>query len=64
MTIMIEPPSRADRILAKLGKRRAIHFPDDRRGGYMVALREGFVSALLRPKGKRPPEGWVYWEES
>ena len=64
MTITIEPPSLPDRILARIGKKRAVYVPDDRVGGYMVARREGFFSALLRPKGKAPPQGWVYWDDA
>jgi hypothetical protein len=63
MTIRIEPPSAPDRFLAPLGKKRAVYVPDDTRGGYMVARREGFLSALLRPKWKDPPRGWVYWDD-
>jgi hypothetical protein len=64
MTIKIQPPSLADKILAYIGKKRAIFIPDDRSGGYMVAMREGFLSALLRPKGKQPPAGWIYCDGS
>lgn len=64
MTIKVEPPSLADRILACLGKKRAVYIPDDRMGGFMVARREGFIAALLRPKGKEPPAGWMYRDET
>lgn len=64
MTIKIEPPSLADRILARIGKKRAVYIPDDRKGGYMIACREGFLSALFRRRGKEPPRGWVYWDDS
>ena len=60
---MIEPTSLPDRILARLGKRRAVHFPDARLTyGYYVARREGFFRALFRRKGHPLPDGWVYWD--
>ena len=62
VTIKIEPPSLADRILARIGRKRAVCIPDDRAGGYMVGKREGLLSALLRTKGKEPPRGWIYWD--
>lgn len=64
MTIRIQPPSLPDRILARIGKRRAVYIPDDRGGGYMLARREGFVSALLRRKGTQLPPGWHYWDDT
>jgi len=64
MTVMIEPPSWPDRWLASIGKQRAIHMPDNMPlNVYCAARRESFLRALLRPRGKQPPPGWVYWNE-
>ena len=64
MTVMIEPPSLADRILACFGKKRAVCFPKTSNpDAYCVAHREGFFCALCRPKGKPLPEGMAYWDE-
>ncbi len=63
MTIMIELPSFQDRVFACIGKRRAVYIPDVRKGGYMLARREGFFSALLRRRGKELPRGWVYRDD-
>lgn len=63
MTLMAEPPAWPDRLLAKCGKKRAVFIPEGMQPyGYYVARREGFLSALLRPKGRSPTKGWVYWE--
>lgn len=63
MTLMVEPASWPDRFLAKLGKKRAVFIPAGMQPyGYYVARREGFLSALLRPKGRSPAKGWVYWD--
>ena len=64
MTIRIEPPSWPDKILAVLGKKRALCFPTDMDlGAYQVAKREGFLAALIRPQGKPLPKGWSYWDD-
>ena len=64
MTIKIERPSFQDKILAYFGKKRAVFIPDDRKGGYFVAPRECFFSALFRPKCKVLPQGWVYCDDN
>ncbi len=68
MTVKIPKPTMTDRILNLLGKKRAIHIPDDVHKeyspyGYMQAQRESFLKALLRKKGEELPEGWVYLED-
>jgi len=64
MTLMIEPKGNKDKILAYFGKRRAVYFPKTSNpNAYCVAPREGFFSALFRPKGKPLPEGMAYWDE-
>lgn len=64
MTIRIEPSSRADRILAFFGKKRAVLIPADTQPyGYYIAPRESFLRALLRPANRCPPKGWIYWSD-
>ena len=64
MTLMIEPKGKKDKILAYFGKKRAVCFPKvSNPSAYSVARREGFLSALFRPKGKPLPEGMTYWDE-
>jgi hypothetical protein len=61
MTIRIEPPGKADRILALLGKKRAVFIPAETYAfGYYVAPRESVLRALLRPANRQPPKGWIY----
>jgi len=63
MTMMIEPESWPDRILARFGKKRAVFIPPDTATtAYLAARREGFFRALFRPKGQKPPDGWIYWD--
>lgn len=64
MTLMVEPVSWPDRLLAKLGKKRAVFIPEgmNQPYGYYVARRESLLRALLRPKGRPLAKGWVYWE--
>jgi hypothetical protein len=64
MTLKIQPPSLADRILAAFGKKRAVFIPKTAEPyGYYIARRESFLRALLRSRTQPPPDGWVYWEE-
>ncbi len=65
MTFTIQESGVADRILALIGKRRAIHIPDDNKYpyGYYRAPRESFFRALFRPKSMPPGKGWIYWDE-
>jgi hypothetical protein len=63
MTLRIEPFSLPDRLLAKIGKKRAIFIPSmTHPSGYYVASRESFLRALLRPRGRKLPTGWTYWD--
>jgi len=55
----------ADKLLAKMGKKRALWIPSDvykRFGPYVIvqARKESFWRALLRPKNQAPPKGWFY----
>ncbi len=54
----------ADKVLALLGKRRAVQIPTTTiRAEHYRARRESFLSALLR-SGSRPlPKGWSYFDE-
>jgi hypothetical protein len=68
MTIRIPEADLPDKILQLFGKRRAVKIPADiykKYGSYVSALvvKESFWRALLRPKGKKPPEGYVYAED-
>ncbi len=66
MTMLIRPPNWADHLLAVFGKRRAVfvgnslQFPPPSPHGFQYAPQESFLKALLRPKDKPLPEGWVY----
>jgi len=65
MTIKIPEPNLADKILALFGKKRAIRIPTeiyDTHGPYAygMAKRESFISALIRPKNQKVPDGWFY----
>jgi hypothetical protein len=65
MTIEIPKSNLGDRILKRLGKKRAVMIPTDaenRFGPYVfaTALKEPFLTALFRPRGKKPNAGWVY----
>jgi len=63
MTIKIQPLGLPDKLLALFGKKRAVFMPKQEMPyGYYIATREGFFRALLRSKGQKPPEGWVYWD--
>jgi hypothetical protein len=68
MTIKIPPPSVGDRILAAFGKKRAVKIPADiydKFGPYVYAgaQKESFWRALLRPRGRKPPDGFFYPED-
>lgn len=65
MTVLLPRRTFGDRLLALLGKRRAIRLPVDennRLGPYVTvrSQRESFLCALLRPHNRNPPKGWVY----
>ena len=68
MAIALPKSTFGDRILAILGKRRAIHIPMEvykTHGPYVYAQaqRESFIRALLRAKNASLPEGWIYMDD-
>ena len=65
MTIRIQPPNSADKLLALFGKKRAIFVPNDSIPfGYYIARRENVLRALFRRAGQPPPKGWCYWDDT
>jgi len=65
MTYRIPEATFADKLLALVGKRRAIWIPADvyKRFGpyvYVEARKESFWRALFRRKNQVPPEEWFY----
>ena len=65
MTIRIPEETFADKLLAMMGKKRAVWIPTDvykRFGPYVIvqAKRESFWKALARPKDQEPSKGWFY----
>ncbi|MDI9571545.1 MAG: hypothetical protein QM278_12685 [Pseudomonadota bacterium] len=67
MTVIFPVPSVGDKILALLGKKRAVFIPDIYGGfgkyAYGRAIKEPFLYALLRPKNRDLEEGWFYPDE-
>ena len=68
MTIELPKTTFADRLLALIGKRRAVRMPYkvyEKLGPYVYAraVKESFWRALLRPKNQDPPKGWIYPDE-
>ncbi len=54
----------ADKVLAALGKRRAVQFPTITiPAEYYTSRREGFFSSLLRPNNRPLPKGWLYADD-
>jgi hypothetical protein len=66
-TMRFPQPSLGDKLLALLGKRRAVRIPplDASLGPYVSAVfqRERFWRALVRGRESSPPEGWAYPED-
>jgi hypothetical protein len=65
MTIEMPKTTFVDRLLALIGKKRAVRIPFeayDKLGPYVYlrVLKEPFWRALVRPKNQDPPEGWIY----
>ena len=65
MTYKIPKENFADRLLALMGKKRAVRLPVEvyqELGPYIYAKaeKESFWRAMLRPKNQNPPAGWIY----
>ncbi len=67
MTIIFSVPTFGDKLLAAMGKKRAVFIPDiySRFGKYAYgrAVKEPFLRALARPKNQDLEEGWFYPDE-
>ena len=67
MTIIFPEPTLGDKLLAVMGKKRAVFIPDiySRFGKYAYgrAVKESFLEALIRPKNQELEEGWFYQDE-
>ena len=67
MTIIFSEPTFGDKLLAVMGKKRAVFIPDiySRFGKYAYgrAVKESFLEALIRPKNQELEEGWFYQDE-
>ena len=68
MTIKIPEKDSLDKLLALMGKRRAVHVPRnlyEKYGPYVYAQakKESFWHALIRPKNENLPEGWIYSDD-
>ncbi len=65
MTTKLPKTTLGDRLLALIGKKRAIRIPVEayqKLGPYVYAqaVKEPFWRALIRPKNQDPPDGWIY----
>jgi len=67
MTIIFSEPTFGDKLLAVMGKKRAVFIPDiySRFGKYAYgrAVKESFLEALIRPKNQDLEKGWFYQDE-
>jgi len=67
MTVKVPEKNMMDKLLATLGKRRAVFIPDLKKelGPYVNvrARKEPFLQALLRPQNASLPDGWVYVDD-
>jgi hypothetical protein len=67
MTIIFSEPTFGDKLLAVMGKKRAVFIPDiySRFGKYAYgrAVKESFLEALIRPKNQELEKGWFYQDE-
>ncbi len=67
MTIIFSEPTLGDKLLAVMGKKRAVFIPDiySRFGKYAYgrAVKESFLEALIRPNNQELEEGWFYQDE-
>ena len=68
MTIRLPQRNILDDTLQLFGKKRAVIMPQgmiDKSGPYstILARKESFFAALLRPKNRKLPDGLVYMED-
>ena len=68
MTIKLPETTFADRLLASIGRKRAVRLPFEvyeKLGPYVYAKaeKESFWRALIRPKNQGPPDGWIYLDK-
>lgn len=67
MTIIFSEPTFGDKLLAVMGKKRAVFIPDiySRFGKYAYgrAVKESFLEALIRSKNQDLEKGWFYQDE-
>jgi len=67
MTIIFPKITWEDRLLLKLGKRRAVFIPNVYRQfgiyAYARAVKEPFLHALFRSSGEELQKGWVYLDD-
>ncbi len=67
MTIIFSEPTFGDKLLAVMGKKRAVFIPDiySRFGKYAYgrAVKEPFLRALIRPKNQDLEKAWFYQDE-
>jgi hypothetical protein len=67
MTIELPKTNFVDRLLALIGRKRAVRIPFelyDKLGPsvYIRGFKEPFWRVLFRPKNQDPPDGWIYPE--
>ncbi len=63
MTIRIPKMNIVDRLLAIVGKRRAVYIPEDttqKPYGVFKARKESLIRTVLRSKNETLPAGWYY----
>jgi len=65
MTYRIPEKTLGDKLLALIGKQRAISIPENaynRLGPYVIMQthKESFWRAFFRPRNEDPPRGWFY----
>ena len=65
MTIRLPESTISDRLLALVGKKRAVRIPTEaykKFGSYVYAKaeKESFWRVLFRSKNQNPPAGWIY----
>jgi hypothetical protein len=67
MTIESPQKTISDKLLKRLGKRRAVYIPDaESTFGphvYTKAKKEPFLRALFRSENKQLPDNWIYLDD-